>query len=333
MSYRTTLAQAKDSRIAAALGICSDSDKFVQILNEAQQRLLSRGKWVGTYGQFSLTVNGGFVAWPRQIETVEGMTICDSPIALRNEWFEFSLAGPGFHRILESGEAGCCQKFWNDCKTQLYDRGTSPLIKDLAGNRKLKVYIDNATDASKKLFIKAKDSNGNKIYNSTTGEEGFEITLASPSVLDTHLLSEVYGVIKPETLGVVRVYEFDPSDSSQELIAIYEPSETTPCYRRSFLPWVNATDDIQIQAIAKLAFIPASFDTDFLLIGNIPALKEMCVSIKMAESEKWNEAEAAEMRAIRELESELESYLGDSAMPTMQVRNAAPVGEPVINLI
>lgn len=326
---RVTLAQAKASRIAAALGYCATSDKFLATLNEAQERLLSRGKWVGTYGQFNIAVTEGLITWPREIETVEGITICDKPIPLKNEWFEFSLAGPGYHRQMESD--GTSHR--GDCRAAIYDRGTSPLIRDIEGERQLKVYIDNAADVGKEIFFKAKDEDGNRIYQND-GEEGFSVTMASPFVLDTTTVTEVYGVIKAPTVGAVRVYQYNPSDASQELIAVYAPGETSPSYRRTFLPNVSdPADDLTVQVMAKLAFIPAQFDTDFLAISSIPALKEMCVAVKMQECEKWMEAEASEARAIRELEKQLESYLGDSSMPTLQVSVGADLGPAVQNLI
>lgn len=325
---RVTLAQAKDdsSGIAAALGICSSSPKFLSILNQSQQRLLPRGKWVGTYGRFEIEVTNGLITWMREVETPEGLDICSTPVPIRNEWYEFSLAGPGFHRQLEDGT------FNRGCISSLIDRGSSPLILDIDGERKIKVYIDNVLDVGKTIFFKAKDADGNKIYQND-GEEGFSVTMANPSVLDSHVVTEVYGVIKAETVGAVRVYQYNPIDASQELIAVYAPDETTPSYRRSFLSNVDPEEPFTVISMAKMAYIPAKRDTDFLVIGCMPALKEMCTAIKMAECERWDAAELCEARAIRELEKQLESYLGDSSMPILNVSVGSDLGPPVQNLI
>jgi hypothetical protein len=65
--------------------------------------------------------------------------------------------------------------------------------------------------------------------------------------------------------------------------------------------------------MAKLEFIPATRDTDFLIIGNIPALIEECKSIRYSDMDTTAApalAQAAHLRAIKLLNQELTHYLG-----------------------
>jgi hypothetical protein len=65
--------------------------------------------------------------------------------------------------------------------------------------------------------------------------------------------------------------------------------------------------------MAKLAFVPANRDTDFLIIGNIPALIEECKSIRYADMDSPNAAamEAkSHAKAINLLNKELAHYTG-----------------------
>lgn len=77
--------------------------------------------------------------------------------------------------------------------------------------------------------------------------------------------------------------------------------------------------------MAKLEFIPANRDTDFLIIGNIPALIEECKAIRYSDMDVPNAAmlEAkSHSKAIKYLNQELAHYLG-KLQPAV---NFAPFG-------
>ena len=64
-----------------------------------------------------------------------------------------------------------------------------------------------------------------------------------------------------------------------------------------------------------MEYFPVSKDTDVLLIGNIPALKNMCVAVKTYEEAVNNadiqRAAAFEALAVKELDNEIEFALGE----------------------
>lgn len=335
---RLTLGQVRATRIPGILGLCSTSSALAGYVNEAQQRLLPLAKWWNTYQRIGICVADGNITWPRCVATVESVAICNTPLMIRNEWFEFIENGIGIQQRdqIPAGANGGC----GACGTlQLFDRGTSCLFAEVSGTKKLRVYIDNPSDANKRMLIKAKDGNGDKIYSLDAGApvEGFYIVFAAGPVLTTQLVSEIYGVVKDDTLGNVRVYQYDPADTTQSLILNAEPLEGTPNYRRSLLSGAAAlasghlasthcgAGTERVVAEVKLEFIPALRDTDFLIIDWVPALKEMCQSIFYGENDSLDAKKKAtfhEARAVAALDDELKHYVGDGVTAPIEFESA-----------
>ncbi len=148
------------------------------------------------------------------------------------------------------------------------------------------------------------------------------------------------GVQKPDTNGVVRLYEYNTDTATQRALAYYEPDETVPQYRRSLIAGIGSggctsgeCETKTVTVMAKLRFIPVVNDTDYLPIGNIPAIKDMVQSIRKMENNLFEEAKAYEASAINELDRELREHLGDGAKIQMTVTGSCQFGEPVPNLI
>lgn len=309
---RTTLAQAKASRIAPAIGMCPTDSRFIAILNEAQHRLLLKGKWWGAYARYRICVNSQCLTWPRQVAAIEAISIDQFPIKMRNEWFEYLEAGYGL-------------KTTDQRDMEMFDRGTAVTFDDICpGDKKLRIYIDDPDDAGKTITVSGYDDYNNWILTEDGEVDGETITLAYPYVDSTHEFSAITGVVKDATQGVVRLYELDTDTLAIRPLAYYEPDETTPVYRRSFLPYLGNTTDTDcgkytIDAMVKLEYIPAAKDKDFLLISNLPALKEGCMAVVFEEKGELDKAMLHEARAVQLLEEELRHYRGDGAVLALRV--------------
>jgi len=336
---RLTLGQVKASRIPKWLGICADDPRLVQWVNEATQRLLHRGLWWGTYASYRICIDNGCLTWPRQIAAIETMAVCGLPVQIRNEWFEYLQAGPGL-QVCDNGN--CNSGLYGSCRNQMYDRGMVVTFADIIGvNKKVKVYIDNANDASKKILIQGFDENGNWILTNNGATQGEEVTLAASPVTTTNFFSSITGIQKEETLGNVRIYEYDTDLTTQRALGIYEPTETLPSYRRSFINGLvfPASDDDDetceqktVTVMAKLEFIPVAVDQDYLIIGNINAIKLAAKAMQLEENNQLEESTRNFAIAIDLLDKELDHYLGAQSA-TISVNTDGPVGANVGNLI
>lgn len=316
--------------LARVIGCCLGDARIAQYANEAVQRLLPRGKWRGTYARYRVFLSSGCITWPRQIETIEAFSICNWPRLIRSEWFEFLGEGAG----LANGNSYCGDA--------LLDRGEAIAFDDVFGtNKKLKVYADVPEDANAQLFVQYYDQNANWVRQSPTiNGEYIPINAVAPQ-LSAHFCMNFgwVGVQKPVTNGIIRVYEYDTVTLAQKPLAIYEPDETRPIYRRSLVPGLSAnvssssSDDSSgcttgnsITVLAKLRFIPVRDDTDYLLIGNLPAIKDQVQAILKRERNLFEEAMQYEASAVNELQQELKSYQGSGMTPEIRVQDSAIFG-------
>ena len=324
---RLTLAQARPV-IARVLGIAESDSRVADYLNEATQRLLPRGNWRGTIVRYRVQVSHAKLTWPRQIETILKCNVCDCPITVASRWYEFVTSGPG---TLHD----------NDCPgLVLEDMDEAPAFDDIVGTDKvIRVQSSNAEASGARILLQGYDENSMWIrtYDTVESEwvDGQYVALSTTPKYTTKFFASLTGAIKPVTVGTIYLHEYESDTGSTKPLAIYEYDETHPSYRRSRIPSLDTfgscgDDDAipgntTVNILAKLRYIPVAAETDYVVISNLPALKDMVMSIDKAEKHLVQEAEYYENRAIRELVTELTNYEG-AAIPQLDIQNPAIFG-------
>lgn len=202
-----------------------------------------------------------------------------------------------------------------DWGTQVVENnGTSPVFQNIeCGEFYIRAYPSARADVGKKIRLFGIDENGQVIRKKNSDgilEDGVELTLAAPFVSTSFRLRTISRVLKDETQGVVRLYQYDAENDVLKDCATYDPSERSPDYRSTIIRGFSrrgccGTDTKSIAALVKLEFIPVQNDYDLVLIRNIDALKLMMQSQKMATAGKIAEMRALEMDAVREMNLEL----------------------------
>ncbi len=325
---RTTLGAIRASRIPQNLKLCATDARVTAYVNEAVERLLKRGLWWGCYQKYRVCVSDGCLTWPRHVAAILSVAVDGTPMKTTNEWFEF----------IENGWGLRDDEF---CECKLFDRGTAATFEDIIGvNKHIKVYADVAEDAAAKILLRGNDENGIWIrtLDGATWIDGEYVAIdnVTPQVSTKHFTS-VETPIKPVTNGIVRLYEYDPATGNQRAIAIFEPDEERPSYRRSFIPnlggCAGCDDEVCVTIMAKMEFYPVVNDNDFVLIGNIPALKHATRAVQL--DEEGDRAGFAEEfgLAIGELEAELSHYLGPNQYQPIAVNSVEFGGGDVKNVI
>jgi len=333
---RSTLENAKDpnSGISRVLNLDPSDARFTAYVNESMQRLITCMRSWGTVMRYQICVTNGCLTWPRIIAAVEAVAICNTPILIRNGWFEFLETGPG----LQGDGTGSC----NTCGgLQMFDRGTACTFADIIGvNKKIKVYADVTEATEAKILIQGYDENFNWIRTLVSGEwvDGEYVSISTTPVTSTKFFSSITGIQKPITNGFVRLYEYDTDLTTQRAIAIYEPDETNPSYRRSLIPGLSrvsggACETKTVTAEVKLDYVPARVDTDWLVIGNLPALKDMCQSILKGERNLAVESAQWEARALITLGRELHHYNGSGIVQPVRLPAREVYGAGVYNML
>ena len=341
-----TLGQAK-ATIARVSNLCDTSARVVELLNEAQERLLNRTDYpVGSLVRYRFCAgSSGCITWPRQVRTIQAWANCSTPGMVKSNWFEFIGYPVGIG--LQDGDT--------NPGNMLIDRGMACAFDDViattAAPRKICAIATNAADVGKYITLRYINSTGQRVYTSIDGvvQEGERLTLVAPGGVfpagvaqTTYDLAPggLYHVVKATTLYPVALYECSSTALTRQL-AFYEPSETVPIYRRSLIPGLedmtacdDATSDCtqnkSITALVKLQHVPVVVDNDPLVIGNLAALKLMVMAIVREEQNRHDEAAVLEGKAARELDGEASSYMGDGTRDVLKVGPDFGAGQPIV---
>lgn len=320
---RLTLGDVKSSRIPSVCGGCPNDQRVTDLLNESVQRLLPLGHWVGTCLPLRICATDGCVTFPVQIESLEVAAVCNRPIPILDWFSEFNQGGIGL------------RKGGRSFMDEAIPRGNFPVFNDLRGTgKKLRFICDRSTDVGKPVLALGYDDNSNWIRTLQNGAyaDGEVVLLSqSPGTNSVNNFSVVTDLQPPNDLdGQWWLWEYTDA-TTQRMIGKYEFFETRPSYRRYFFPTLSRCPSgkaTPIDVIAKLAFIPVKKDTDYLIIGYLPALKDMCQALNAAEHErdatKKTALIAAGMQvALAGLDAELSAHLGSGRRMEINVQGSS----------
>ena len=162
-------------------GMCANNPQLLARTNEAQERLLNKGLYAGTYGRYSVCVYGGCITLPREFETILGYNYDGAAAQVYNQWYEFMANGPGM------SPAGA----WR----QLQDRGFVPSFRPLDSQRYIRVYTDLAEDATSTILFRGSDSYNNRVQTIENGAyiDGERLNLSAGSGNSSVLVSGFTG--------------------------------------------------------------------------------------------------------------------------------------------
>lgn len=289
MSRLLTWSDIEASRIPTTLGVCPGDSRLKQWFNEAEDRMLSQGRWWGSVRRTQFCVQSGCIVFPREIATIEQIALCGNPIRITNNWYNFS-------RLLTrvescdscEGSSGACGHLHAEDHNTVASYATT-----IGTDKKIRTYLTNVGDVGKTIIYQGRDSNGIWVRTLIDGvmSDGEEVTLVNPFV-DTVTVwgsGAPVAVIKEATVGRLLVYSV--VGSTERALAGYQPSETHPMYRSMLIPGFcnvhccNCTEDADgnenrtITAIASLQHVPIETDNDWLIFQNLSAYKEAMIAV------------------------------------------------------
>lgn len=291
-------------------GMCATDPQLLARTNEAQERLLNKGLYAGTYGRYSVCVYGGCITLPREFESVLGYNFGGKAAQVYNQWYEFMENGPG---ISPAGD-------WK----RLIDRGYVPVFRDLPDQRYLKVYTDQTEDQTATILFRGSDTFNDRIrtLENNIYIDGERLDLSTTPVITVNTFRSIDAINKTVTKGWVRVYAVDPTTNVESCIAILAPDETLPMYRRYAIPGFENQEGSAVTVLAKRKFVPATTDDDDLIITNLGALKMMLIAIEKEENNNLDDAVKYEDKAVELLREELREVQG-SAIGRPQIQMEA----------
>lgn len=267
MASSTTLAVARD-KLYKNISDDAFSADVKDAINNACQRLIESGKWAGTMGNVDFaSVPSGYITLPRHYGTILASRIKDHPVRIEGKYYEYQATGPG-KLSTDSGVGFLMDYGFTPLETEITDAGTLRFLihaDDTVGARSIRVY--------------GLDANGDVITD-TNGVEGVNIEMSATTINSSHVFSKVTNVIKPATKYPVIAQVVVATVPTQ--IAQWEPLETAPQFRRYKVGEIEADEEhpFVIETLCKRRFIPAEQETDFVIPGNLQALKMSILALK-----------------------------------------------------
>lgn len=333
------------TQVANAINQNVNSVRVLDYINRGQEELLNYGRWVGTRVRYKVCSNGGFITWPRAIGSVEAMRVCNRPVILHNEWFEFQ---DFTHSNYSYSAYGIDSQGWlgGIGPSIAIDQQEVISFADLCGTgnpKRLKVYAFATETTGARLLLQGYDANGNWIRSNdaTEGWTDGEFVAINPATPQTTIntFTSWVGVQKPVTNGRVMITELDTVTHLERTLANYESDETSPSYRRSKLPDLicqNAPTDqnsVPVEVIGKQRFIPASTARSYLMLQSASAIVQMAIAIYKRENGDPVGGSVYEQKAVDILDKELESWIGSGTMQVPQMHLATGMASGVQNMI
>lgn len=316
----------RTSRGPSSVGLLpGDYAGNANFVNSAQRRLLLAKEagdegWYGTWAEmiFQVSRSGPYITTPRGVARIEAMTICDQPVFVQNQFYEY----------LDFGNGTLPKQFRCQCNSilQTYQRNNAITFTDMTPGSQIVVYATNAADAGKRVFIQGISTATQEPLTSLDGYQqgqGEFLNLKEPPSFSftPEALDKLTGLQKDQTVGPVQFFQMNPTTGAQTLIHVMEPSEQVAGYTRYYVDSLPSNcctgggppSTLQVKAIVKLDLIPVQADTDYLLIQNLEAVIEEAGAVRYSsmDTQAAKQFEAVQhKKAIRLLQGELVHYLG-----------------------
>jgi hypothetical protein len=314
-----TYYDVQNSSVAKVAGCNPASATFADIVNEAIRRIMRRGDWPGTIAPIQTTVTQGIVAWPRYVGQIRKLNW--SQLAVSGMESVMPITNLWYHFVEPRGYYSTYGSMIDDAHVD--NLGRAPTYATITGtSQQVRAYPATTDDVGKTLTIYGTDNNNVPLRTNNldgTWSDGVTITVASPfgSTSAAAFISRIDRVRKDVTQGQIFLYSYNTVSDTLDDIAIYDPGETNPSYvkqRVRFSSCATSTDATTAQsvvALVKLAFIPVKYPSDLVIVDNLEAIKSMVQSLKLRESNDFQNAIFAEADAIRELNRQLEDESPD----------------------
>lgn len=334
-----TLAEGKAalSEVTGSSGMSVSDSRLVQYINDAIHELMLTGedypslvdRWLFRFNQTT-----GHVALPYQYDRLMQVTIDHVPDTIVSPWFEFYGYGPG----IEDDYDARGNKRYNWINV-VYDRGDHPVQKqipdpfELTGPWVLRVYatVDEEVNAQNPVInIQGLDNDG--LIIRTQGAQWYngvnvEIDNSVPFTQTTQEFSKISSVAKPETNGYVRLTAWN--GTAEVELANFAWNETTPSYRHYYIPKLINRDGQDVDRIllgrCRKRFVAAQEDNDVLIVGNVPALKEMVIAQykRLSDLEEYRLHKGESIALMR---GEAKAYYGKSRIPALSMQRGFGIG-------
>lgn len=281
-------------------GMCSTDPRVVRGINLAIERLMPRLNPEKTVQRYQFDVVGGTITMPREIKTVLSASVsypsctasgscspgCTSILSVKNRWYEMLQGGP-------VGFVPCAENILMDLGTGFSTFADPSEETPMT----IRVYADIPQVADEGfLVINGTDTNGNNpvgyVNNVYINGQTVEIPGQGEDFNDSpQQFIKISSITKPPTKGRIRVYGVS-ADGTQTPLAVYDPDELNPDYRRYMLSWGGVQEQGILTVLAKRRWFMVTSPYADLYITNVGALQNALMGMKYEKAGAFDQAAA-----------------------------------------
>lgn len=284
------MADTLEEMVEVVKGFCGDSgvcsyERAVKAVNQARRLLWNKRGWTSIEEYVQICCVNDCFTLPSRYEQIKLAWIGNESASLADEWFNatnaFALhADHSCHRGIV--EVGGLHVLFRDYRTHPYQ---------------IAVLAENIEDVGVELMFDAQDEYQSYHKVSVTTVRTPDIGKSQETVVGIRAVS------KPVTKGRIRVYAYDPVLDIKTLIAIYQPNDANPTFRRFKAP--RTCECITLYASKKYFDLTDPKE----LVEFIPdAMIYAVLALNSRENRKAQEFMSNLALAVQEQEKELEGY-------------------------
>lgn len=290
-----TVSAARDALIdVVAQG--DDESKFMPLLNQVQDRYFSLGRWQDMQVMVDYPTHYGYITLPRRAESVLGVLQLDTPLAIFGRLQEFNMNGLGANPDAYSVQF-------------LADIGDGyPVLVDIPSTSYLKVTSSASEHSGVGLTVTVTSESGPVFAAPTT------LKIPATGVPTTQEFVKISRVIKPVTKGYLTLIAVDKVTAQETVLAVYEPGELNPSYRRYKMVGRAVQPADAIRVICKRKFVPCITDTDIVIPPNIGALKHGILALNYENNGDIERANASWQLGLQILQGALREERGGAML-------------------
>jgi hypothetical protein len=238
---RFRLIDLRNSLALDEQGYCWDDPRIGPLATRAQTRLINAKEagdegWWGSWAEMAFLVSHHrpYLTTPRNVARIELASLCNHPIQVNNQFFEY----------LQFGNGRMPKLCWHDHGhrlVQAYQRNVAATFIDIGDvPQNIQIFTSDPSDVTngKRVMLQGIDQNGVTVrtVDSVSGVQvqGEYNTLATPFVISPTIWAELTGIQKDVTAGTIQIFKVDPTSGQGVLILTMEPGETVASYRRYY---------------------------------------------------------------------------------------------------
>lgn len=285
----------------------ADDADFIRNLNLARERIINSGRWLGCTLETVFDGSTGFITLPPHMGSIVGVTVNGCPTISFTKDYSYGIFGPGTLKNVTHGLGF------------LIDAGDQFVTSvDHTSGQQLRFALSSTDDVDQVVRIYGTDINGDTLYDDE-GIQGINLTLNGVSIVFPTALNTFTGFQKCVTYGTVEVQSWDGSNATS--LQVYQPWESRPRYKRYRTGEYQST--VTIGCLTRLRYTPVYAETDFIIPGNLNAIRSALQAVDCENTRNYSDADEAWTRCFSLLNEEFKHSRGKS-IPTLEIIGPNP---------